>query len=290
MGLRMKFNLVLIVSFGAGLALAAFLAQRILQENARQEVLQNAAIMMESASAIRGYTAREIQPLLELQMKRQFLANSVPSYAAQANFAALREEFPDYAYKEAALNPTNPTDRATDWEADIIRVFRNDPERDSMVVERDAAGGPSLVFARPLQVGSESCLQCHSTPDQAPDTMRALYGDHNGYGWKLNEIIGAQVVSVPMAVPLERARTTLLTFMAGLVGVFALILLLVNVMLHLVVIQPVIRMARIANDVSVGKTDVEEYEPRGRDEVATLGTAFNRMRRSMENALKMLEE
>jgi protein-histidine pros-kinase len=32
--------------------------------------------------------------------------------------------------------------------------------------------------------------------------MIAIYGTNNGFGWKENEIVGAQIVSVPMSVPL----------------------------------------------------------------------------------------
>lgn len=290
MGLRTKFNLVMLVSFAVGLGLAGYLADRILQSNARAEVVQNARIMMESALAIRAYTASQVRPLLELQMRRQFLPVSVPSYAAQTNFSKLRGEFPDYTYKEAALNPTNPSDRATDWEADLIHAFRNDPDQQELVVERSAATGPTLVLARPLAVGSESCLQCHSQPEQAPETMRALYGDSNGYGWQLGEVIGAQVVSIPMSVPLERAQATFATFMGGLAGAFVLVLVLMNVLLHVVVIRPIVRMAQVAEAVSTGDAEAPEYQPSGSDEVATLGRAFNRMRRSMENAMKLLEE
>src|SRR3546814_9871981 len=87
--------------------------------------------MMASAMAIRGYTSREISPLIRAQMETRFLPHSVPSYAAQTNIRALTEKFPDYTYKEAALNPTNPSDRATVWAADITRAFRNDAGRKS---------------------------------------------------------------------------------------------------------------------------------------------------------------
>ena len=49
MGLRMKFNWVLLLAFLIGLALTAYLSDRILKNNAREEVIQNARIMMESA-------------------------------------------------------------------------------------------------------------------------------------------------------------------------------------------------------------------------------------------------
>ena len=290
MGLRMKFNLVLLLAFAVGLALAAYLSTQLLRQNAREEVLQNARIMMESALGARAYTAEHIKPLLTLQMKRQFLPQTVSAYAAVQSFKALRVKFPEYTYKEAALNPTNPNDRASDWEADIIHEFRNNAERKELVVERDTPTGPMLNLARPLGIYDEGCLTCHGRVEDAPKTMTDIYGVNNGFGWKLGEIIGAQIVTVPMALPLERARATFTTFMILLGGVFLLLLVLLNILLHFVVIRPVKRISTLATEVSMGKADVPEYIKPGSDEIASLSQSFNRMRLSLESAMKMLGE
>jgi protein-histidine pros-kinase len=290
MGLRTKFNLLLLVAFSVGLVLAGFLSHRILQQNAREEVIQKARVMMESALAVRDYTVREIRPLLELQLKRQFLPQSVSAYAATQNLKALRKNFPDYIYKEAALNPTNQSDRASDWEADIINEFRNNAERRELIAERDTPTGRMLHLARPLQIKDPGCLNCHGRIEEAPKTMIDLYGTANGFGWKLNEIVGSQIVTVPMALPLERAWNTFLTFMMSLTAAFLVVMILLNVLLHLVVIKPVLTMAKIANEVSLGNMEVAEYSKPGNDEIASLSASFNRMRRSLENALRMLGE
>ena len=290
MGLRMKFNLVLLVAFAVGLALAAYLSDRILKDNAREEVVQHARIMIESALGARAYTAEHVKPLLTLQMKRQFRPETVSAYAAAQSFKALRAKFPDYTYKEAALNPTNPNDRASDWEADLIHEFRNNADRKELVVERDTPTGRMLNLARPLGIYDEGCLSCHGKVEDAPKTMTDIYGVNNGFGWKLNEIVGAQIVTVPMSVPLARAQQTFTTFMILLGGVFLLLLVLLNILLHFVVIRPVVRIAGIANEVSMGKPDVPEYVRQGKDEISSLSQSFNRMRLSLENAMKMLGE
>jgi len=290
MGLRMKFNLVLLLAFAIGLALAAYLSDQILKRNAREEVLQNARIMMESAMGARAYTVQRIQPLLTLQMKREFRPETVAAFAAGQSFQALREKFPEYTYKEAALNPTNPNDRASDWEADIIHEFRNNAERKELIVERDTPTGRMLNLARPLGIYNENCLVCHGRVEDAPKTMTDIYGVNNGFGWKMGEIIGAQIVTVPMSLPLERARQTFTTFLILLGGIFLLLLVLLNILLHFVVIRPVTRMADIANEVSMGKPDVPEYVKHGSDEISSLSQSFNRMRLSLENAMKMLGE
>ena len=120
--------------------------------------------------------------------------------------------------------------------------------------------------------------------------MTDIYGVNNGFGWKLNEIIGAQVVTVPMSVPLARAQQTFTTFMFLLGGVFLLLLVLLNILLHFVVIRPVVRMAEIATEVSMGKPDVPEYVKSGSDEISSLSQSFSRMRLSLESAMKMLGE
>ena len=290
MGLRLRFNLVLLFAFAVGLAIAALVSDRILRDNAREETLKNARIMMESALAIRGYTANEIQPLLEEAAFDRFLPHTVPSYAAQTNFRALRQTFPDYTYKEAALNPTNLADLATDWEADIINGFRNDAARQETTLIRETPSGRALVLSRPLTVTDETCLACHGAVDDAPPEMLAVYGGANGFGWQLGETIGAQVVSVPMSVPTDRARESFYTFMGALVGIFVLLLTLLNVLLQLTVIRPVEQISRMAGQVSMGDMDTPDVTWSRTDEIGSLAASFNRMRRSLENAMKMLDE
>ncbi|MBB4285240.1 c-type heme family protein [Roseospira goensis] len=288
MGLGVKFNLVLLGAFAIGLAIAAALAYQVVQANARAEVLAHARIMMANAIAVREYTATEIRPLLGTGREGVFLPHVVPSFAAQSNFRRMADEFPEYAYKEAALNPTNPADRATDWEADIIRAFRQDPAQAEIVTERDTPSGRSLVLARPLTVDDASCLDCHSTPEAAPAAMVATYGPSNGFGWELGETVGAQVVSVPMALPLERAWTKFLVFVGTLTVVFVTVAVLINVLLNALVIRPVVKLSRMADTVSLGKMDAPEVTHASQDEIGALAAAFNRMRRSLETALRML--
>lgn len=290
MKLTLKFNLVLMLVFSIGLAVTALLSWKILQENAKKEVIERAGLMMESALAVRGYTVSEIRPLLKLQMKREFVSQSVPAYAATQTFNKLREKHPEYAYKEATLNPSNPRNRAVDWEADIVHDFRNNPDHQEIIGVRKTPTGDSLYLARPMQIKNPGCLTCHSTVAAAPKTLLAKYGDANGFGWKLNEIVGARIVSVPMSVPLEKSKAAFQTFMGSLVAVFVVIIIILNLMLRYIVIKPVTEMSAIADQVSKGNMNAAEFSERGKDEIGVLAVSFNRMRRSLEKAMMMLEE
>ena len=290
MKLVVKFNLVFVVVFLVGLAGAGYVSHRLLENNAKEEILQHARIMMEAALAVRAYTNTQVKPLLDTQLKYTFLPQSVPAYAASEYFSELRKKYPEYHYKEATLNPTNPRNRVTDWEADVVNHFRDAPATPEIVGVRDTPNGPALYMARPMQIKSEGCLYCHSTVDTAPKTLVERYGSANGFGWKVNEIIGAQIVSVPMQVPIERANETFRVFMISLTGVFAFIFVALNVMLLTMVVRPVTRLAAVADQVSLGNMEAPEFVIEGKDEIANLSDSFNRMRKSLVQALKMLEE
>lgn len=288
MGLRAKFNLVLLLGFVIGLGLAAAVSWEILQENARREVLQEATIMMAEAHAVADYTGNQIDPLLVGQDPKLFSPQSVPFFAAQANLKALSEQFPDYSFKEAALNPTNPTDKAADWQIGIIDEFRLHPTESEFTLTRDTPQGEVLTLSRPVRVTGQDCLTCHSTPEAAPSGMVKIYGTKNGFGWHLGDVQGIEVVSVPMRVAQERALRSFVTFIGALAAVFAITVLLLNVLLQTVIIRPIRKMSAIATTISLGD-EAPEFETRGHDEIAALGQAFNRMRRSLANAMKILE-
>lgn len=289
MGLRTKFNVVMLTAFLIGLAVATFLAREITTEEAKRQMLNEATLIMRSGTAVRSYTQNEIRPLIVDQLAVRFLPHSVPSYSAQTVLHQLQKDFPDYSYKEAALNPTNPADRATNWESDVIHAFKNDPKLNEFVGIRDTATGQFLTFARPFRLTDRACLQCHSTPAAAPATMVDLYGNSNGFGWQLNDVIGAQIVSVPMSVALNRANRSLLAFVLSLSAVFVVMLVALNVLMHYFILKPMQQITTLARDVSAGKMDVPEYPVKGKDEIASLGRSFNLMHRSLQNAMRMLE-
>ena len=289
MGLRLKFNLVMLAVFIVGLGVTGYLSYELLHRNARDEVLRNAGVMMESALAMRGYTVGHVRPLLPYDVDK-FLPESVPAFAATEVMGLMRKKYPDYSYKEAAVNPTNPRNRAVEWESDILNAFRSGASKGEITGERDTPTGRSLYLARPLQIRDEACLSCHTHPDMAPPAMVKLYGAANGFGWKMNEVVAAQIVSVPMDLPIRNANRAFVTFMSSLAVVFAVLFVLLNMMLTLLIVQPITQLSATADQISKGRIDVPDFSDKGRDEVSQLGQAFNRMRRSLEKAIALIDK
>jgi protein-histidine pros-kinase len=289
MKLLLKFNLVFVLVFVLGLAATGFVSWTLLERNARDEIAQNARLLMDTALAARTYTSSQVNPLLQTQMKYTFLPQSVPAYSATEVFNDLRKKHSEYGYKEAVLNPTNPRNRAVEWETDIVNQFRNNKDTTEIVGDRDTPTGRSFYVARPLRIGAPACLQCHSTVDAAPPTLIERYGPANGFGWQLNEVVGAQIISVPTQVPLARAQQAFKLFMTSTSAVFIVIGVVLNLMLWMLVIRPVTKLSQFADRVSLGELEIPEFKRTSRDEIGVLARSIGRMRTSMVQAMKMLE-
>jgi hypothetical protein len=296
----LKFNLIFIPFLALCLGLVGYTVRRLLLDDARQHVIQNARIIMETMLSSRTYTTKQVAPLLQqknfklqtaveefrktldqmpktvdpnaakdirgakkegfilgqqhtLQSQQQFLDSvkgkpdeliddefhpqSVPAFAATETFGYLREKFPDYFYKEATLNPTNPRDRATDWESDVVNQFRGNATQAEFISSRESPTGTALFLARPIRINNVSCLECHSTPDKAPTEMIKLYGGDNGFGWKLDDVIGAQIVSVPVSLPVHIAENAFRVIITWLGGAFGGILIIANIAVAIVARQ-----------------------------------------------------
>lgn len=287
MSLLIRVNAVLIVAFTlAGIA-AGRICDALLETNARQQVLGTATLMLDSALASREYTAEQIDPLLVSHMQKKFLPQSIPFYAATQTFAALRKLHPSFTYKEATLDPTDPSDRASDWEADIIEQFRNHPALKQIQGERMTPMGRSLYLARPIRA-LPGCIVCHGRADAAPATLIARYGRRNGFGWQPNEVMAAQIVSVPFADAGKSASRTFSKLMTVIAAMLAALLVAANVALYLLVLRPLGQMTHRIDEISLGHGLEESFTADGGGELGALAAAFERMRKSLAKALKLI--
>ena len=120
--------------------------------------------------------------------------------------------------------------------------------------------------------------------------MLAAYGSANGFGWKKDEIVGAQIISVPLSVPVSIAdrashRLLLFLFLITLLAILAL-----DAGVYWFVIRPLRIVSDTADRVSRGEKNVPPVQINGKDEIASVASSFNRMQLSLAKALKMFEE
>jgi HAMP domain-containing protein len=279
----------LLVVFGTCGLIISQVSYTFLIDNARREVLQEAELMMASATSVRDYTSSDLKPLLEEnpQHEKRFLPETVPAFGAISTFNKLRQKYPDYTYREATLNPTNPEDHAGDWEADVIGYLRDHPEQKQYTGERDTAMGRSMYLATPI-AANLTCMECHSRPAAAPAAMIVTYGSNNGFGWKPGEIVGAQIVSVPMSVPVRNAQKAFRLLLIYLVITLTATIAMLDAGAYLIVIRPLKLMSEAADRASKGEVNPPPLPVKGNDEISILTASFNRMQMSLAKAFKML--
>jgi HAMP domain-containing protein len=293
LNLGAKFNLLLTLFFIGGFIFSGVASSQVLQNQAQAEVTAKAQILIQTMNSVRDYTTNNIQPHLNPQLETvpTFIPETVPAYAATEIFQNLRKnrDYRDFFYKEATINPTNLRDKADTFEATLVERFRGEDKPKELSGFRDLAGGRVFYIARPLIVKKESCLRCHSTPEKAPKSQLATYGTDNGFGWQLNDIIAAQMVSVPADDVLGSANKSLGLVMAILFVIFALLIVLINNLLRRSVIRPIRKMSRAAEAVSMGDMEAQ-FEPKSEDEIGALAEAFKRMKSSLEISMNLLNK
>jgi protein-histidine pros-kinase len=92
-----------------------------------------------------------------------------------------------------------------------------------------------------------------------------------------------------MALPLQRADEAFRFFIGSLVGVFIVVGVVLNAMIWFFVVRPVTQLSALADRVSQGELDAPEFSVTSRDEIGTLAESFTRMRTSVVQAMKMLD-
>lgn len=290
LNLGQKFTVMLLVVFLGGILTSGIALSRLLNYSAQAELTTKGLMLMETMNSVREYTNVQVKPELVDRLESEFLPETIPAYSAREVFESLRnnDAYGDFFYKEATLNPTNLRDQADDFETEIVESFRRDATRLEVNGFRKVAGGDLFYIARPIQIKQESCLVCHSTVEAAPQSLLDRYGPDHGFGWELNEIVGAQMISVPAAKVLGNARQSLLLILVIFVIAFAIAILLVNLWLKRYVVRPLKRMAATAEAVSMGDT-AAEFTQKSNDEVGKLTESFNRMRLSLQMAMQRLD-
>jgi HAMP domain-containing protein len=279
--------ILLLLTIAMGIILSG-----VLQNYAQQVIVNEASMLMATMNSIRNYTNTQVNPELSarLETEQVFLPQTVPAYSAREVFEHLRseEQYNQFFYKEATLNPTNVRDKADEFEAKIIQSFKDTPAKQKQGF-RSIPGGEIFYIAHPLKIEQKSCLRCHSTPNIAPTSLITSYGRDNGFGWKLNEIVGAQIISVPSSQVFEQAKQLHYLFISKVVIFLLLASILLNLFLKFMITDPLKKMSHSSRQLSMGDMEIE-FEQKTNDEIGILAASLNRLKVSLKMAMEMLEQ
>ncbi|MBF2067102.1 MAG: DUF3365 domain-containing protein [Calothrix sp. C42_A2020_038] len=295
LNLASQFTLILSIIFMIGILIGGCLLSKALENKAQTEMTYRAQLAMQLVNAVKSYTSNDIAPLLNsvTNSESRFIPETVPSLSGRRVFDRFKQDwkYKDLIYKDATLNPTNLDDKADLFEANLVYKFDQNRDITSLSGFRSTGGEQLFYSAQPLIVNSPTCLKCHSQPEAAPKSHVTLYGTKNGYGWKLHQIIGTQIIYVPASEVFDNANKALFIFVSIFITIFALVIILINYLLKWRVIQPLKPMAQLASYISedtVGANDVRSLErsaltkiAKRTDEFGYLGRVFQKMIRDI---------
>lgn len=288
-----KFNLFLLLVFFMGIILSGFALSITLNQRAEAEILSKASILLQTMNALRTYTNEQVNPLLvsKLDTEVAFTPEAVPSYSVREVFEYFRQndEYQNFFYKDAAPNPTNLRDKSDEFETELLNQFKQQPAVKQKEGFRDFPQGKVFYIARPIEITKQSCLVCHSTPDVAPKSMLTSYGSENGFNWNLHELIGTQIIYVPIQEINNLSKRSFITIFLVIIAIFVVLFLLFNWLLKETIIKRLRRITKTAQDISTGDMS-GDFEETSKDEIGLLAKAFNRLKYSLELALQMVNE
>lgn len=299
--LSKKLNILMLTIFLSGIIISSAVYYNILLGNAKNELNTQANALISTMDSVRKYSQDQVTPLLEKQSEEKFLLESIPAFAVVNVFETLtssyKDNYGDYRYKDAMINPTNLRDKAIDDEVKIIdRLNQQDKSAVAGVNIMQGFlkidGETKFYTARPIKITQSSCLECHATLEKAPKSLQVLYQQgtyqgNQGFGWELNKVIGAKIVYVPADKVYATANRNFVLILGVFIAIFAIAILLANLWLKQYVVRPLNRITKVAEAVSLGDMDAN-FEKQSNDEVGRLADAFTRMKTSLEIAIRRL--
>lgn len=286
--------------FLGGIIVSGVVCWNILLGNAQNELNRQANALISTMDSVRKHTGNKVTPLLEKQSQEKFLLESVPSVSVRGVFDILTKAYPDnygkYIYKDAMINPTNLKDEATYEEIKIIaKLSQQDKEGKGRNIEQGFLminGENNFYVARPVKITQSSCLSCHTSLEKSPKSLQLLYeqgkyGPNQGFGWKLNKIIGTKIIYVPAKEVYKIARRNFILILGIFTAIFTVAIFLANLWLKQYVVRPLNRITQVAEAVSLGDMDAD-FEKQSNDEIGRLADTFTRMKTSLVIAMRRL--
>jgi protein-histidine pros-kinase len=277
---------VLISSFIVALIIGAGGAYYVVHERAVRHTATEAGRLLTVATAVRSYTTQYVVPALTGD-DRTFHAVTVPAFGAQSVFRLAQESDSGYVYREPALNPTNPQDLPTPFEVDLINKFRADAKLPELAGVRHDGHGSVYYLARPIRA-QQVCLSCHDTAQRAPGPMVVKYGPHNGFGWKLDEVVAIQSLTVPAAAESRETGEIAMILAGGLLLVFVVTYFALTWSIDSLLVRPLRTVARAADAASTGGEANVASAASGVSEIHEIARAIERLRTSLYKALQRL--
>jgi HAMP domain-containing protein len=172
----------------------------------------------------------------------------------------------------------NPKKKPNDgFETEALKFVADNPReaKESVVDDR-------FYYVVADVAADDSCVNCHNQNAASPRR-----------DFQVNDVMGGMIISVPMGPALEQAKSTTIKVTLSLVGcIIALLLIqfgLQYATIHKPLITSLAELEKAAEQISLGKVEDPIKVSAPTAEISRLAAAFERMRSSLQVAMKYFE-
>ncbi len=287
MGIRNRFMLTTGALAVATIVAVGGASYQLSRQAAIRDAKEKGRIIFLTMEAIQNnFTGNQRPLLLQVVEKDRFYPELMSgAVITRMVWEHLDKSLAGYQFKQAAVDPRWPPNKADEHEDGLIKVFRADATlktQEGMVARK---GEPFYFFATRRNT-MKGCLQCHSEPATAPKDQVEIYGAERGYGWKEGDVNAAFVVYVPLAAALAEARDNALKLLAVAGAGLALALAAIWLLLDRQVVRPVVALSGRTEAISMGRGLEERVTVEASGELAALAAGIERLRVSVAKLLK----
>jgi signal transduction histidine kinase/DNA-binding response OmpR family regulator len=242
--------------------------------------------------AIRDYVADFVRPAMEERIgEDDFVIEAMStSYVARNVFETVNKQFPEYVIKFSSDNPRNKRNLAGPPESKVLQYFRDHPEQEAWAGVILLNGQEYYVRSHVMRI-KEACLRCHGVPEEAPVALIERYPTMQGYGYRVGDVAGMDLVGIPVSSVRERLREDVAGNLAALLVCVAVLFGAIVVTFRGVVGR---RLSKITDHfrsaVEAENVPLHPVPETGDDEISVLASSFNTLAGRLRQVHASLED
>jgi signal transduction histidine kinase/ActR/RegA family two-component response regulator len=159
----------------------------------------HAGLALEFDLAIRDYAAKVVRPFAQSHSPEGEFVPEVmsTSFVARSIFEQVRKRYPESIIKFSSDHPRNPANLATEAEMEMIQFFNDRPDQQEWAGQIEIEGMTYYAHFKARRMEA-SCLQCHGSPKDAPQSLIERYGSEAGFHRPLGQVMAMDMVAIPI--------------------------------------------------------------------------------------------
>ncbi len=282
MSIRSQFLTVIVIICLISAGLMGYLSYQFSKQAALQEAQDKVEIISSYTKGSHQFFRNQSIPLVkQLVGKERFYPELMSIFVMTRHIADFfQKEQPGYTLKNATVDPLWEENRANPAELSIINTFKADQNLKKKIGIIKRQNQDFFYQATPMKV-EKKCLRCHGDPLEAPKDQLMIYGDTNGYHWKLGDTVSAMFIYVPVYDALAAAKKSAIKLVVMGGGCMALSLVVIILFLGIKIVNPLEKLSKRAEEISLGKNMNESISIAPNREIKSLSRAIDRLRMSI---------